>query len=106
MPVIALKEKKSGTQTAPPAPGPAAAANFTVQVVSYDERGKADQLQKKLQGLGYKAEVSELNIPGKGKWYRVMVNNYQTRKEAEKAADNINNKVKGLNSMVRQGDKP
>jgi hypothetical protein len=34
------------------------------------------------------------------------VNNYQTRKEAEKAADNINNKVKGLNSMVRQGDKP
>jgi cell division protein FtsN len=105
-PVIAPKEKKSGTEPASPAPGPAAAANFSVQVVSYDERGKADQLQKKLQGLGYKAEVSELNIQGKGKWYRVMVNNYQTRKEAEKAADNINNKVKGLNSMVRQGDKP
>jgi cell division protein FtsN len=66
---------------------------------------KAAQLQKKLQGLGYKAEVSEMEITGKGKWYRVMVNNYQSRKDAEKAADNINKKVKGLNCIVRQGDK-
>lgn len=100
------KAKASGTETAPPAAGPAASANFSIQVVSYDERTKANQLQKKLQGLGYKAEVSEMDISGKGKWYRVIVNNYQNRKEAEKAADNINKKVKGLNCIVRQGDKP
>jgi len=99
------KAKTGGTDPAPPVAGPAASANYSVQVVSYDERVKANQLQKKLQGLGYKAEISELDISGKGKWYRVMVNNYQTRKEAEKAADSINKKVKGLNCIVRQGDK-
>jgi len=55
--------------------------------------------------MGYKAEISEMDISGKGKWYRVMVNNYQTRKDAEKAADNIKKNVKGLNCIVRQGDK-
>ncbi|MFA5180336.1 MAG: SPOR domain-containing protein [Syntrophales bacterium] len=100
------KAKTGGAEPAPPAAGSATSTNFTIQVVSYDERVKANQLQKKLQGLGYKAEVSEMDITGKGKWYRVIVINYQTRKEAEKAADNINKKVKGLNCIVRQGDKP
>ncbi|MCX5827690.1 MAG: SPOR domain-containing protein [Deltaproteobacteria bacterium] len=99
------KAKAGGTEPTPPVAGPAAAANFSIQVISYDERVKANQLQKKLQGMGYKAEVSEMDISGKGKWYRVMVNNYQTRKEAEKAADNIKKNVKGLNCIVRQGDK-
>ncbi len=85
--------------------GIATSAYFSIQVVSYDERAKANQLQKKLQGMGYKAEVSEMDISGKGKWYRVMVNNYQTRKEAEIAADNIKKKVSGLNCIIRQGDK-
>jgi len=101
----APKAKAGGTEPAPPVAGPAASANFSIQVVSYNERVKANQLQKKLQGMGYKVEVSEMDISGKGKWYRVMVNNYQTRKEAEKAADNIKKTVKGLNCIVRQGDK-
>jgi cell division septation protein DedD len=101
----ALPKAKTGTASAPPVAGPAAAANFSIQVVSYDELAKANQLQKKLQGLGYKAEVSGMEISGKGKWYRVMLNHYQNRQEAEKVADNINKKVKGLNCIVRHGDK-
>lgn len=101
-----LPKAKAGSEPAPPVAAPAGANNFSVQVVSYDEAAKANQLQKKLRTLGYKAEVSEMDIAGKGKWYRVMVNNYQTRKEAEKAAENMNNKIKGLNCIVRQGDKP
>ena len=99
------KAKAGGTELTPPVAGPVASANFSIQVISYDDRVKANQLQKKLQGMGYKAEVSEMDISGKGKWYRVMVNNYQTRKAADKAADNIKKKVKGLNCIVRQGDK-
>jgi len=87
----------------PPVAGPA--AFYSIQVVSYDDRVKANQLQKKLRGMGYKAEISEMDISGKGKWYRVMVNNYQNRKDAEKAADNIKKNVKGLNCIVRLGDK-
>jgi cell division septation protein DedD len=101
----ALPKAKTGTASAAPVASPAAAANFSIQVVSYGERAKANQLQKKLQGLGYKAEVSEMEISGKGKWYRVVLNNYQQRKEAEKVADNINKKIKGLNCIVRLGDK-
>jgi len=100
-----IPPKAGGTAPKPPVVGPTASANYSIQVVSYNERVKANQLQKKLQGMGYKVEVSEMDISGKGKWYRVMVNNYQTRKEAEKAAGNINKKVKGLNCIVRQGDK-
>jgi len=101
--VTTAKAKTGGTEATPPVAG--AAANFSIQIVSYDNRVKADQLQKKLRGMGYKAEISEMDISGKGKWYRVMVNNYQTRKDAEKAADNIKKNVKGLNCIVRQGDK-
>ena len=103
--VAPSKAKTGGTEPKPPVAGPAASAKFSVQVVSYDDRVKANQLQKKLRSMGYKAEVSEMDIPGKGKWYRVMVNNYQTRNEAEKTADNIKKNVKGLNCIVRQGDK-
>ncbi|MEI6314145.1 MAG: SPOR domain-containing protein [Syntrophus sp. (in: bacteria)] len=103
--VAPAKTKTGGTESKPPVSGPAASANFSIQVVSYDDRGKANQLQIKLRSMGYKAEVSEMEISGKGKWYRVMVNNYQTRNDAEKAADNIKKNVKGLNCIVRQGDK-
>ncbi|MEI7637600.1 MAG: SPOR domain-containing protein [Syntrophus sp. (in: bacteria)] len=99
------KVKIGGTEPTSPVAGTAASAKFSIQVISYDDRVKANQLQKKLQGMGYKAEVSEMDISEKGKWYRVMVNNYQTRNAADKAADNIKKKVKGLNCIVRQGDK-
>ncbi len=75
---------------------------FSVQVVSYHESDKARQLQKKLRGLGYTAEIMETDIPGKGKWHRVMVNGYQTRQEAEKAAAAMSSKVSGLNCVIRQ----
>jgi len=102
----AQTEKKSAAVVLPPAaPGtdvkkkPAGA--FIIQVVSYHERDKAGQLKKKLQGLGYAAEIVETDIPGKGKWYRVTVNGYRTRKDAEKSAVDMSSKVKGLNCVIR-----
>lgn len=116
-PVSAPADKDTKTAKAPaiasPPPAPAKAApaaeekkkppgDFSVQVVSYHDSDKARQLQKKLRGLGYTAEVMETDIPGKGKWYRVMVNGYQTRQDAEKAAAAMSAKVSGLNCVIRQ----
>lgn len=78
------------------------AGGFSVQVVSYQEREKAEQLRAKLRGLGYRAEITETDISGKGKWYRVVVNGYQTRKAAEKAAVDMAAKVKGLSCAIKK----
>ncbi len=78
------------------------AGTFSVQVVSYHERDKAQQLKDKLRGLGFRAEIVDTEIPGKGKWYRVVVNGYQTRVAAEKAAGEMAGKVKGLNCAIKR----
>ena len=99
---------KTPPAAAPPPTAPATdvkkmpAGAFAVQVVSYHERDKAGQLKKKLQGLGYAAEIVETEIPGKGKWFRVLVNGYRTRKDAEKAAADMSGKVSGLSCVIRQ----
>ncbi len=99
---------KTPPAAAPPPPAPGTdvkkipAGAFAVQVVSYHERDKAGQLKKKLQGLGYAAEIVETEIPGKGKWYRVLVNGYRTRKDAEKAAADMSGRVSGLSCVIRQ----
>jgi len=90
-------------KVSPPAPPQASGSGiFSVQVVSYHERDKAKQLKDKLRGLGFRAEIVDTEIPGKGKWYRVVVNGYQTRVAAEKAASEMAGKVKGLNCVIKR----
>ncbi|MDQ5987247.1 MAG: Cell division protein FtsN [Syntrophus sp. SKADARSKE-3] len=74
---------------------------YTVQVVSFREKEKADALGKKIVALGYKPQVSLVAISGKGQWYRVVVGGFETKDAADKAVDALTNKIKGVSCVVK-----
>ena len=64
----------------------------------------ADELAGKLKSLGYAPRVEVTSLPDKGKWFRVIMNGFQTREDAQKAADKISRSIKGLNCVVRSSE--
>ena len=108
---VAMNRQKA----APAAPAPAAATaqkkepapvreRFLVQLVSYQQKSKADELARKLKSLGYSPRVEVTNLPDKGKWFRVIMNGFQSREDAQKAADKVSGSIKGLNCVVRSAE--
>lgn len=83
-------------EKAPPRKG-----RFEIQAAAYRERPQADQLAKKLGGLGFTCQVVMKEIPGKGQWYRVIVGGFENRPQAQEAADQLATKVNGLKCVVR-----
>ena len=102
-----IKAKPVLKQTTPPAEEkpekvpPAKSGKFSIQVVSFREKEKADGLGRKIKELGYAPVVAMTEVPGKGQWYRVTVNSFATKEVAEKAADDLTKKIKGLSCVIR-----
>ena len=71
-----------------------------VQVVSFPEKSKAEGVSKRLTAMGYKPRVVAADIPGKGKWFRVVVTGFNNRQDAQKASDLIAKSVSGVNCVV------
>jgi len=79
---------------------------YQIQVGSFKEKEKADQLCKRLTGLGLSPRVAEMQVPKKGKWMRVTLEGFESREDAQKTADRVAKKIKGLNCVVlRMGAK-
>lgn len=78
---------------------PKSGGGFTVQVASYRDRNDAEGLAQRLARKGYQAFVAEAEIPGKGKWYRVRVGKFGTRKEASAFGENLKRKERSLKSV-------
>jgi cell division septation protein DedD len=91
-----------GIDKAPPASEkPAVREEFLVQVASYQEKSKAEALAKKISGMGYASRTEVIDLPGKGKWFRVVMGAFPGRPEAQRAVDTVSSKIKGLNSVIR-----
>ncbi len=97
----------------PAAPAPAKATEgakasgatketYNLQVASYRERAKADETAKKLGPLGFKPRVLAVDLPAKGRWYRVVIGGFDSRESAQKAADRIAKKIKGASCIIRK----
>jgi cell division septation protein DedD len=83
---------------------PAVAANggkFVVQVASLKEKAKANQMNKKISALGLTPRIVETNVPGKGKWFRVVVEGFSSKAQAQTAADKISNKT-GVRGVIKR----
>ncbi|HKQ32622.1 MAG TPA: SPOR domain-containing protein [Thermodesulfobacteriota bacterium] len=80
-------------------PRPKSGGGFTVQVASYRDRKDAEELEQRLARKGYQAFVAEAVIPGKGKWYRVRVGRFGTRKEAASFGESLKRKERSLKSV-------
>ncbi len=72
---------------------PPARALFFIQVASLKEKAKASQIHKTVAALGYPSKVLKMDIPEKGTWYRVLATGFETKAQAQTAADRISKKV-------------
>jgi cell division protein FtsN len=57
-------------------------------------------LAKKLAARGCAASVQVRDLPGKGKWFRVVVSDFKTREEAQKALNAVETQIKGLKATI------
>lgn len=103
-----LPEKKPVAEPAPgvPASVPAGSApggegRFEIQVAAYQDRQKADQTSEKLKPLGFTSRVVMKDLPGKGRWFRVIVGGFENREKAKAAADQITGKIRGAQCVIR-----
>ncbi|MBN1662197.1 MAG: SPOR domain-containing protein [Deltaproteobacteria bacterium] len=76
------------------------AGKYLVHVVSFQDRTKADDILKKLTAMGYKAQVVAVDLPGKGKWFRVVMTGYANREEAKQASDKVAKSISGVHCVV------
>ena len=74
---------------------------FMVQVVSYQEKSKAEALVGKIAAMGYAARTEVTELPDKGKWFRVVMGEFSSRPEAQKAVDAVSGKTRGLRCVIR-----
>lgn len=76
--------------------------SYSLQVASYKERLKAEEAAKKLASLGFKPRVLAVDLPAKGRWYRIVIGGFESREAAQKAADRISKKIKGASCIIRK----
>jgi cell division protein FtsN len=74
------KPRRKAERTAP-----SSASHYTLQVGSYPSLHDAEPVLLKLNENGLRAEVREVELAGKGKWFRLFVGEFDTVKDAEKA---------------------
>jgi L,D-transpeptidase ErfK/SrfK len=62
---------------------------FTLQTASLRNRERARQLVNELRSKGYPSRLEVADIADKGRWYRVLVGDFSTRKEAKDFANHF-----------------
>jgi cell division protein FtsN len=78
---------------------------FEVQVAAYRERLQAEQLVKKIAAMGFSPQVLMKELPGKGRWFRVIVGGFESRGTAQEAAEQMTGKINGLKFVIRSSDR-
>ena len=69
-------------------------SRFTVQVASLKEEAKAGKMSRKVSALGFKTEIIKVEIKGKGTMFRVIASGFETKVQAEEAAQKISPRTK------------
>ena len=55
---------------------------YSIQVSAYQARNKAEALVKEIQAKKFAGRVEEVSIQGKGRWYRVLLGQFENRAAA------------------------
>jgi len=77
---------------------------FEVQVAAYREKAQAEQMVKKMAAMGFSPRVVMKDLPGKGRWFRVIVSGFESRGTAQEAAGKMTAKIRGLKFVIRSSD--
>lgn len=87
------KSKSAPQQTAEvPKEEKPSKGNFTVQLASFKDQNSAKKFAARFKDLQPKPTVRTVDLPGKGRWYRVQVGQLSSREEASALADRLANK--------------
>ena len=65
---------------------------FTVQLASFKDFASARKFAASFKDMDPQATIRQVDLPGKGRWYRVQVGKLSSRKEAEALADRLGKK--------------
>ena len=65
---------------------------YTVQVGSFQDEKKAEELLEALKLRGYPVFLKQVDIPGSGTWYRTRIGTFKTREDARLYSNNIKNR--------------
>ncbi len=98
--MLAEMPKPPAGETAKPGKG-----RFEVQVAAYRERSQTEPLVKKFTAMGFHPRVVMKELPGKGRWFRVIVGGFDSREAAQDAADRMAGKVSGLKCVIRSSSR-
>ena len=82
-PPPAEQQNKSSEQQKP------STDRFTVQLASFKDLSSAKKFAARFRGLKHKATIREVELSGKGRWYRVQVGKLASREEATALANDL-----------------
>ncbi len=82
-PPPAQQQEKSSVQQKP------STDSFTVQLASFKDLASAKKFAARFRGLKHKATIREVELSGKGRWYRVQVGKLASREEATALANDL-----------------
>ncbi|MEN6375784.1 MAG: SPOR domain-containing protein [Smithella sp.] len=75
-------------------------SKFVIQAASMKEKAKADELNKKIKAMGFTTRIVENDVPGKGKWFRIVVEGFPSKENAQTAAAKISGKT-GVPGIIK-----
>jgi cell division protein FtsN len=78
-------------------------SRFTVQIASLKEKANAGKISKKVSALGFKTEIMKVEVKGKGTMFRVIASGFETKVQAEEAAQKISPRTK-TNCIIKSID--
>lgn len=85
---VAAPVKPKETLPAPVVPKPAAVAMetsslpYSIQIASFQQKEKAESIQKSASAKGYEAVLVTKDLADKGIWYRVYIGKFETNQQA------------------------
>ena len=75
--------------------------HYAVQVESSQDKGKASLQVETLIRNGFSAYIEQVDLEGKGRFYRVMVGPFQTKTKAKEAQGALARDSRFTNSLIR-----
>lgn len=80
---------------------PAGKGRFEIQAAAYREKRQAEQMVKRFTAMGFSSRVVMKDLREKGRWFRVIVDGFESREKAQEASDRIVANIRGLKCIIR-----
>ena len=83
-------------KTTPPA------ERYGIQVASFRDMNRAQEVQKTLQSLGLSPVVDPVNLKDRGTWYRIRLGGFSSYEKARATASAVEKELRGTRCVIRK----